>query len=84
MISGRRTDFDLEDVREGFPKLGEKDGVTVAHHIFGNTVIPVHVVVEEKGNGSSRSVWFCRRQADHLGEAIHDDIDAVVTAGRLR
>jgi len=84
MICRRRTDLDLEDVREGFPKLLEKDAVSVAHHILGKAVIPVHVVVEEKGNGSSRTVWFCLRQANPLGEAIHDDIDAFVTAGRLR
>jgi len=47
-------------------------------------VIPLLVVMEEKGNGSNRTVWFCRRQANHLGEAIHDDINAIVTAGRLR
>jgi len=84
MIRRGRTDFDIEDVREGFSKLGEKDGATVAHHILGKAVIPVHVVMEEKGNGSSRTVWFCRRQANRLGEAIHAEIYAVVTAGRLR
>jgi len=67
MISRRRTNFDIEDVREGFPKVGEKDGVTVAHHILGKAVIPVHMVVEEKGNGSSCTVWFCCRQANNLG-----------------
>jgi len=84
MISRRRTDSDLDDVHEEILKLAEKNGVAFAHHNCGKAVIPIHVVVEEEGNGSSRTVWFCRRQEDHIGEAIHDEIDAVVTAGRLR
>jgi len=47
MMSGRRTNLDLEDVREGFSKVGEEDRIAVTHHVHGKAVIPVNMVVEE-------------------------------------
>ena len=84
MMSRRRTNFDLEDVCEGFLKLEENNGVTVADHIFGTAVTQIHVLVGEGGNGSSRTVLFCSRQADHLRVEIQEGIDNVITAGRRR
>jgi len=58
MIGGRRTNFDIQDVREGFPKVSEEDRIAATHHVNGKAVIPVNMLVE----------------------AIHYDVDAVVTA----
>lgn len=76
MVGLRGLTFDLH-LRKGPPEVREEDLVPVADHIRRKSVVLIDVVVVELCCNWRGTFRLHRREANHLGESVHDDVNSV-------